>query len=380
LQAAAASLSPLAPSRVVYLPVGDGGVTTPGKGIYLIDEPLMVPEGVCLRGPTPVNDDAGADAEDAYSAIIKVSAATGTYPWNPGSVPNPAAIVLLPTNYTEAGSVLRRPVVENLWIDGSNLTSATVADGIAATGNVYHALIRNVGVWKSSGNGIAAYPYKPAMGNDYNADAWEIDSCILQGCVGNGVSFFGEDTILQAVHAQTCGKDAFSIQHSNNRLIGCRGDGSQNGFTIDLMVSPSGCVTLIGCGAESNALNGLNVVKSSSSKGANGTVIASGCTFNFPVQAGISVAGSNIVIPQGCSVTASTGVGPTNALVTAAAADGSVPALVQAVGGLWNCLSSTLVSDGGTGDLLSLAIHAVTGGEVGVSGSSAIALYTENPI
>lgn len=206
------------PGQVVYLP--SAGTNTAGgtiTGQYLITQPLVILPGVCLRGPTPVNDDAGRLTADNYGAAIQVAPhASSTLPtWrgNP-SLSHQGALVLMPTG---SNSTLYRPAVENLWIDGS-ANSTDLIDGIASIGSVFHALIRNVGVWTASGNGIAAY--SPSTGTTPRADAWEVDSCILQSCRGNGVSFFGQDTIFQAVHAQGCTNDGFYIQRGNNRLIG----------------------------------------------------------------------------------------------------------------------------------------------------------------
>ena len=378
------ALAAAIPGQVVYLPVG--GTNSKGKpitGTYLIRQPLVVPAGVCLRGPTPANDAAGAATPDNYSAIIRVAAAAN---WtNPQGLPNPAAIV-----FSGASGTIYRPSVENLWIDGENLGAAHPVDGIAGTGSVFHALIRNVGVWQASNNGIAAYPVTRTGMSDLRADGWEIDSCVMQSCLGYGVSFFGEDTLLRAVHAQGSGAGGIYIQHSNNRLIGCRADSSTgtttgNGFIIDTVNSLGASVSLIGCGTEGNLLAGLSVISQVKQGVPNGMVIASGCSFDFDVAAGIAVAGQNLVTLLGCNVTVGTGssgTGPANALSLANDSSGGSPILVQAMGGFWNCTSDTLVNvpAGVTPQILSYAVHGVTKGVIGSSGATAIKLYTNNPL
>jgi hypothetical protein len=380
------ALAAAVPGQVVYLPTAGtnaaGGTIT---GTYLIYQPLVVPAGVCLRGPVAASDAAGGTTPDDYSAIIRVG---GPAHWTPNAnVPNQGAIVLtLPTNYTT--NTLYRPAVESLWIDGSNLGAGTPVDGIAASGSVFHALIRNVGVLAASGNGIASYQFHNASTGKYlRADGWEIDSCILQSCLGDGVNFFAEDSILRAVHAQGSGGDGIVIQHSNNRLIGCRADGSGgSGFTIDPMNSLMGSVTLIGCGTEGNTQNGLNVIQGNPGNppGPNGMVIASGCSFDFDLVNGMCVAGQNIVTLHNCNVTAGTkpntsNNGPTYALATASVTGVNPPMLVQAMGGFWNCYNTTgLVNDAAPASLISYAAHGVFGGPL--SGTSTIALHTKTPL
>jgi hypothetical protein len=149
--------------------------------------------------------------------------------------------------------------------------------------------------------------------------------------------------------------------------------------------SLGGSVTLIGCGTEGNKLAGLNIVNLVTPNQPNGMVIASGCSFDFDGENGITVTGENIVTLLGCNITVGgnqqTGNdGPVTALSTIQSTATGPPILVQVSGGFWNCTGSTLINDGAAAQLMSYAVHAVTGGVVGSVGASSVSLHHLNQL
>ena len=278
--------------------------------------------------------------------------------------------------------------VENIWIDGSDLGSFSndpTVDGIATAGPVESLIIRCVGVYEVSGNGIAGYSDSAGK-----PDGWLIENSAVESCPGYGVSFAGAGSYLNNVRAQRCGH-GFSITRGNNRLVGCRADHSVlgSGFTIDARQHGNffGSTTLIGCGTEGNNQHGLSLINSSTLPGSimNDPVIAIGCSFDGDGvnnsdggghYAGISVSGINLLILSACNVTVSSGKAatgcPEHALAVASNAQGP-PMLIQALGGFWNCAGTTLIHPAASppAQVLSYRVHGFTEGQIGASDSVA---------
>jgi hypothetical protein len=362
---------------VVYMPVG----------IYKISGPLFVPHGVTLRGATPMNHSADGQTNDWGTVIKPMTTQSPAPAWSAGTNVN-GVISFDATNL----NALPRVAVENIWIDGSQLstfsTTPTV-DGIAATGGVEALTIRNVGVYSVTGNGIAGY--SPGMSKP---DGWVIENSVVQSVTGYGISFAGADSHMSNVHVQQCGA-GFLITGGNNRLVGCRADQSSSGtigsgFTIDVRQNGgfSGSTTLIGCGTEENNLYGLSLINSASSPSSSDPVIAMGCSFDGDGvnggagggnYAGVSVQGINTLILNSCNVNVMANPNimnpnksaPQHALALSSNAQGE-PLLIQALGGLWNCTGTNPIYPAAAPpvQVLSYGVHVFTGGQIGSSGGA----------
>jgi hypothetical protein len=377
---------------VVYLPVGT----------YLTSAPLTVPHGVTLRGATPLNQSADGQTQD-WGSVLKPSASGTIKTWTNGTNVN-GVISIDGTSAT-----LSRMAVEDIWIDGSSLTTFSptpTVDGIAGTGAVEALTIRGVGIYLVTGNGIAAYSPSTAA-----PDGWLIEDSVVQGentstgitYTQYGVTFDCSDSYFSNVHVQQCNY-GFSLTGGNNRLIGCRADSSKigSGFTFDVRQNGKyfGSSQLVGCGTESNNHYGLSLVNTGAPPNSrmNDLVIATACSFDGDGAnggsgggnyAGISVAGINMLILNACNVTVTktqvTNGAPQYALAIASNAQGP-PMLVQAVGGFWDCANpnsatpklSDIVYGSTVAQVLSVAVHG-TGGGIPAAGAT-VNTYLSNAL
>jgi len=359
------ALAAAAPGQVVYLPAG----------IYKTTAPLVFPTsgGVSLRGAKG-GTASGSGAGKGLGTTIRPASN-----WQQGS-PGPGVISIVAGS--PGAAVDLAADVRDLWIDCASIPSTTVADGIAALGEMNGVVIRDVGVNHATGKGFAQYTTQDTSGRVHFALGWQLFDCIaqgrrdLEGVGGTGqagdAGYFltGTDAGLVNCHAQWCIGDGFVIQAGNNRLIGCRGDLSRNGFTVD---AGSGggyldATSLVGCGTQRNQENGLNVINASTTgTGKRGPVVVSGCTFDGDgvngasgggSYAGIRLSGLVLATITDCQVLVHTedvpnpppGLPapgcPQYAVRTVAAGTGNgKPALLQITGGFFNSVSTTIISD-----------------------------------
>jgi hypothetical protein len=350
-----------------------GGVVYVPVGTFQINGPLFIPKGVTLRGAIPVAPN-WSSATEAGSVLQAVPT------WTPNTAFAQNSIIYMAGNTVTSGSTTyvggSRMGVEDLWIDGSELLTSTDVIGIGAAYSAFNGIIRNVGLYRTPSDGIQFINIGGAQ-----PDGWLLESIMIDRAGGNGVTLAAQDTLLIGVHVQNGNVygtgDGFMLNDADNgRFIACRADSCNNGFTF-----PTGNGgTLIGCGTEGNTTYGLNVQNSSTTFGA--PVRCSGCSFTYDGVSGIYVSGLNIVLLEQCNVLVGSGNTTPAVALTTAVQDGDEPLLVQAMGGLWNCTSTTAagsVSLASTAPV-SYSVHLIYGGPIGSSGASAPQIFQLNQL
>jgi hypothetical protein len=358
------------PGQVVYLPGPTYGTSI--AGTYLVKSPVTIPSGVILAGCVPCGEVASGLVGD-YGSTLMINNT-----WTSGG----EAVVLI----NGSSQAVDNPVVKDLWIAFASNAPAGV-HGIASNGGVEHAVIDRVGIAAPTGKGIYAY-----MNGTAFPDGWTITNVIVEQPGSDGVHYEGSDCFMSNVHAQngnTNGTgDGFYISGGNNRLIGCRADSCNNGFTIeDQLGQPfqGTAAILVGCGTENNNANGLNVLNSSTSDVAT-TVMATGCSFQGDggggtTYAGISVTGPSIVILTSCNVFVHQSGGAANPeyALSFGSSSAGYPALIQAVGGFWSAASTSVINTPATYTTkLSYSVHGYGGGKFG-AGDTVLTLQL-NPL
>jgi pectate lyase-like protein len=388
-----------------------GGVVYVPSGLYMTKSPILLLQQVMLLGAVPASADMTSqpgtgDYVDYAGSIIQPAAS-----WGNGGDSN-AGVLYVNGNTTG----IHRPVISNIWVDGSLMTNDSPENtaalaGLSVYGGSLHGEIYGVGIFNMPNSGM----YFQQDGSS-RTDGWSVRDCVVQTwgtASGNyGVYWEGDDTQFENVHVQagpqsTAGGSCWYVAAGgNNRWTACRGDQSGDaGWTFDC--NPGGTPdtpgtnnALIGCGTESNANYGLHLINSSTPGNINNygwqmrsPVVAVGCAFgmdgrtNASGGAGIRVEGYNTLFLDNCTIGTSGDTYPTYGLVTAYSTSGTIaPALIRAVGGIWNCYGSTLVDDTAgmtAAGTLVIDVHAVTGGawivpgglSGGVNTSSTIARY-----
>lgn len=361
-----------------------GGVVYLPTGVYVTSYPLVIPAQVLLIGAFPASaamtsKPAVHNPLDYAGSIIQP---VGTWANTPGYT-NPGVL------YVDGGTAgISRPAISNLWVDGSNLASASNTNalaGISVYGGAAHGEIYGVGIYGMPTSGMYF-----AQDGSSRTDGWTLRDCIVQtwgtGGSNYGIYWEGDDSQFVNVHAQaaaasTSGGSCWYIAAGgNNRWIACRADQSaDSGWVFDCDPggspdTPGTANMLIGCGTENNANYGLHLINSNASVKMRIPVIAVGCAWGFDGRAaptnggaGACVEGYNTLFLDNCNVgtnEASNVVYPEYGLVTNIMG-GSAPALIRATGGIWNCGATSPVNDVaamGFAGGLSIDVHSVTGG------------------
>lgn len=323
-----------------------------GYGMFYLDSAIVLQSGQAIRGvkgSSASGDDSGTNTVPPVGTVLSPVAGWTT-------ALNTSGVITLANN---SGGIH----VTDIWIWGPHGPAAL--DGICtngATGSnaVY---LQNVGIAWMTGNGIA----------DYAGNGWHVVTCYAGNCLGHGVVAASADGTWINVHAQSCGQsgtvgDGFYNIGANSRLIGCRADLSQNGFTVNGADGTGylDAVQLIGCSTQRNNFNGLNIINSSAAGNAlRDPVIVDGCNFFGDGQngtnstsgitggiggggyAGITVAGKNTLIATGTNVIVGTvdvaGGCPQYAVATATSGTGpTAPTLLTINGGILNGVTAYL--------------------------------------
>jgi hypothetical protein len=393
------------PTKSTTITVTVGGVVYLPYGIYVTSAPLVIPAQVMLLGAVPASADMtsqpGIYGNSGWSVDYAGSIIMPSQGWsNPEGYLNPGVLYV---DGTVTGGV-PRPVISNLWVDGSNLTNAVVGGvvvpnttavaGLSVYGGSLHGEVYGVGIFNMPTSGMSFL-----QDGSMRTDGWSIRDCVVQswgtGSGDYGIYWEGDDTQFVNVHVQaapksTAGGSCWYIQAGgNNRWVSCRADQSGDaGWTFDC--NPGGTVgndspgtsnALIGCGTENNANYGLHLMNSSVSGEVTGgqmrvPVVAVGCAFGFDGRtnstggAGARVEGYNTLFLDNCTVLTSADGYPEYGLVTALSPvttgqTGTAPALIRAFGGIWNCQGTPLVDD--TADMIGAGtlwvdVHYVDGG------------------
>lgn len=283
---------------------------TPGQvvvfppGIYKISTPLTVPAGVTLWCPGSGGYDAGVWGDNRSGAILQVTPGfTGT-----------AAVLFNDV----ASAQTQGPAMIGVGIDGAACT-ATVVDGIRATGPVNATVLRDVLIAGMSGIGINMLQDAGATGQLYPY-GWHVYHVKVDSCAAQGI-FLQNHTDGVFVDVHVIGNNAHTSGHSwsipapcpNTTLIGCKAEWAGNGkdgFHLNgtwATGTGSGGMSFVGCSTDRNDNNGFSV-------NVTGTVpvIVSGCRFRRDGRnsgnggstfAGINVTNSTIpVIIGDCTV------------------------------------------------------------------------------
>jgi hypothetical protein len=254
-------------------------------------------------------------------------------------------------------------VLKNFWVNGS--TSPAGIDGIDLYGPCNATSIEHVGVYNVTGRGISGVS---DTGTNNFVDGLQMNAVIIQIAAGHGVYGGFADCSLIDVHAQSCGGDGFYINNGGNaRLIGCRSDLNNNGYTFDAGLGGGfyDSITLDACGTQGNTNYGLNVVNSSTTgTTARVPVIATGCSFDQDGVSSIYVSGRNLVSLVGCNMFTGNAFafnsGGTPATSITAAGQGTAPGhpAINVVGGSLNPM--TQVISGQTNASVLLVNNAVS--------------------
>jgi len=375
-------------------------------GVFYINAPIVLNvSGQRLHGSGGACASGNDSGQQLGTTIVVVNPTA--HPWsdpNPWAGQHSAAIAIVQKNAGQGGgtgsgkglatSGIR---VTDLWLD---LTSAPASvDGIMCLGSVGAVQYERVGVRQATGRYFPMYLDTSYASANY-PDGQHLYSCMANGAAtSNGLpsssatgqdGFYGAyaDAVLVDCHAQQLSSLSdgfwFNSAGANNRLIGCRGDLCQNGFTFDAQ-STGGFYdshTLIGCGTQGNQNAGLNVVNSSSSGiTQRAAVIADGCTFDQDGNFGIQASGRNLVILSNTVVRTGskfTFGGPATGISMAAqGSSNGVPSVVWN-GGLLNALDGgTLVNGAANTTVLSINVLAAPG--IGATDDTYMPLQIQTP-
>jgi hypothetical protein len=161
-------------------------------------------------------------------------------------------------------------MVDNLWIDGSNLPTTTQVDGIVGYGRARAFLSERVGVFSMPGRGFAAYQVTVSS-TVYSADGWHMGWCHANTNWYDGLFGKAPDSTFEGCHFQNNGQsgtgDGTYWGSANSRFTDCRWDLNLNGITTDAPTSGAGYedpITIMGGGSQRNKNYGLRVWNSSS--------------------------------------------------------------------------------------------------------------------
>jgi hypothetical protein len=236
-----------------------GSVAYLQDGTFYTNAPIVVPAGSILKGTKGATTSVYDCEPPVYGTIIKPVAA-----WSAGAG-NPAVISL-----NGEGVHIR-----DLFIDGTNLYgNAISAAGISDQVDSKSVYMQNVGLYLIYGNGIYM---------QYSS-AWHLFMVTVNCAWLNG--FWGAfvDSILLQCHAQTAGLagtggSGFYLNGGvQTKLIACRGDLSQYGFTVTAGngTSNGNACQLVGCGTQRNNANGYRINGFSGTAG-RVPILISGC-------------------------------------------------------------------------------------------------------
>lgn len=251
-----------------------GGTLYYPHGVYVTSRPLTVPTGAQIMGPVSAQQ-----SGNGWGA-----AGSG---FGPGTIYDWGAVIKPSTSFARgtanAGSVLllngpsMRQVIENMWLDGTNLTTARngIVHGITCYGRVKAVTYRGVGIVGMTGHGI----------NNVSASgspsAHTCVDMIVQSNLGDGFhDYFGDSSIMRC-HSQSNHGYGFYFANSTPGIVAdCRADMSGNdGFYYALTSSSPIPSMLYGVWTERNYRNGIHITtENASGLGPGQPVIISGAS------------------------------------------------------------------------------------------------------
>ena len=249
-------------------------------GTFYVDAPVVVTGGSTLEGAkgatTSVYDIAPPGT--GLTVITPVSGFTASGSGSYGVV------------QMSGGSCRLRKFV----VDGSNLTSGMgTIHGVVDNTSQNAVQVHNVGVYNlPAGDGIRQ-----------NGSAWHLFECVV--CTVSGDCFHGSwtDSVLVNCHGQNGGVgggggSAFWVGGGEVHLIGCRGDLSQWGFSIDAPAASTyqDPIILAGCSTQRNNGSAIRVRNAYSANGAVPLVIAGFFSDGDGANGTISAAGQGSIV------------------------------------------------------------------------------------
>lgn len=323
-----------------------GGTAYLRPGIYKTTGPILMQQGVLLKGPIPATAAANSKPTPDWSGAIIFPASS----WA-SALPNPAAVYAAGP---AASPALSNFGIQDLWIDGSQLSGTQ--GGITWYGQCFHSKILGVGVFNVPGAGFTA-----TVNGSGRTDGLTMRDCMIQTYGTYGVFFHGQDTQFYNVHVQNEQSGTITdlgcwwIDNGNNCMWSqCRGDQGVYGWVFDsnpggptASNTPGSTMRMISCGTENNAHNSL-WLNNTNDPQMRTPVACVGCSFDYGgndgTSAAVRVTGTNILTMQGCNVTCSGPSGsfnPSVGLKTEVGSGGGIPMLIDIDGGFWNVCTQT---------------------------------------
>lgn len=255
-----------------------------------------------------------------------------------------------------AGGADNEIMLENFWVDGSRLSTATAIDGITAYGAVQAVLMERVGIYKSPGRGITAYQILQSA-TIFSPIGWHLYGCHADTCWQDGLYGYFKNTSSDHCRARNNGVSGTGhglvCIGGNNCWADFRGEqNAQSGMVFDAFTSGLGYEDpniLDGCLTQRNGQYGVLVTNSSTGGTAKRLPVkAYACSFDADGTsdgagtqhyAGMRVEGRNeVTIAADCNIGTSVVANgaPMHALSVGPVSGGSVLPAVDWVSGVLN--------------------------------------------
>lgn len=223
-----------------------GGIVTLPVGKCRTSEPIIIPPHVTLQHSHANGEQLPTDTPPE-SSIKPLPVFAGD------------AVIKINDKLTGAyAEESREQRIYNVSIDGSDL--ATVVDGIKIYGYVQSVNLRDVCIWKVTGNGIICLVNGDVTSGSQAplAMKWERVLAYEVGQTGF-IAFNCTDSTFTDVIALGCNADGWYLEGpANTTLTACRAEWSTgDGFKIQPKFGP---VTLIGCSTDRSDFNGIHVM------------------------------------------------------------------------------------------------------------------------
>lgn len=226
----------------------EGGVVYMPVGKYRTSAPLIIPPHVTLHGSHANGEQLPSDT--APRSCIKPLA----------NFVGDAVLKIndkLTAGYTDES---REQHIYDLTIDGSAVPGATAVDGIKIYGYVQAVNLRDVSIWKVTGNGIICLVNGGVTSGSQAplAMKWQRVMAYEVGATGF-IMFNATDCTFTDVIALGCNGDGWYIEGpANSTFQNCRAEWSSGeGFKVQAKFGP---VTFDGCSTDSNDKNGFSLI------------------------------------------------------------------------------------------------------------------------
>jgi hypothetical protein len=217
-------------------------------GTYYIDGPITVPSGVTFGSFTPA---AGNPIANYGKGPLPLTAAVieGTSGFS-----GTAMIEL-----SSAGSQAGGSNILGIALDGSSLASGTSVHGIEITGAVANCLLRDVTIYKPTGDGVHM-----ASNSDGNPDQWDVERIGVHAAGNIGVNLttgVADSTWLNCWVSTSASHNWAITNGTDSYFIRCRGENSVAGagFSLTAYSGFTGFVTFLACETTGNETAGFTL-------------------------------------------------------------------------------------------------------------------------